>query len=57
MRAPFNSLVIRFYRVPGAPTLYCVLRRADAGFWQWVAGGGGLGDGARGRDQGDLRPA
>ena len=40
MRAPFNSLVIPFYREPGAPTLYCVLRRADAGFWQWVAGGG-----------------
>ncbi len=40
MRAPFNALVIPFYREPGAPTLYCVLLRADAGFWQWVAGGG-----------------
>ncbi|MCY4391737.1 MAG: NUDIX domain-containing protein [Chloroflexi bacterium] len=40
MRAPFNALVIPFYRAPGAPTLYCVLLRADAGFWQWVAGGG-----------------
>ena len=40
MRAPFNALVIPFYRAPGAETLYCVLQRADAGFWQWVAGGG-----------------
>ena len=40
MRAPFNALVIPFYRAPGAQTLYCVLLRADAGFWQWVAGGG-----------------
>jgi len=40
VRAPFNALVIPFYRAPGAPTLYCVLLRADAGFWQWVAGGG-----------------
>lgn len=40
MRAPFNVLVIPFCRAPGAETLYCVLRRADAGFWQWVAGGG-----------------
>lgn len=40
MRAPFNALVIPFYRAPDAETLYCVLQRADAGFWQWVAGGG-----------------
>ena len=40
MRAPFNVLVIPFHRAPGAETLYCVLVRADAGFWQWVAGGG-----------------
>ena len=40
MRAPFNALVIPFYRAPESETLYCVLRRADAGFWQWVAGGG-----------------
>lgn len=40
MRTPFNALVIPFYREPGAPTLYCVLLRTDAGFWQWVAGGG-----------------
>ena len=40
MRAPFNALVIPFYGAPGAETLYCVLQRADAGFWQWVAGGG-----------------
>ena len=40
MRAPFNVLVIPFCRAAGDETLYCVLRRADAGFWQWVAGGG-----------------
>ena len=40
MRAPFNVLVIPSYRAPDAETRYCVLRRADAGFWQWVAGGG-----------------
>ena len=40
MRAPFNVLVIPFYRAAGEETRYCVLRRADAGFWQWVAGGG-----------------
>ena len=34
MRAPFNALVIPFYRAPGAEPLYCVLQRADAGFWQ-----------------------
>lgn len=40
MRAPFNVLVIPFCRAPGSEALYCVLQRADAGFWQWVAGGG-----------------
>ena len=40
MRAPFNVLVIPFHRAAGEDTRYCVLRRADAGFWQWVAGGG-----------------
>lgn len=40
MRAPFNVLVIPFCRASGSETLYCVLQRADAGFWQWVAGGG-----------------
>ena len=40
MRAPFNVLVIPFYRAARSPVLYCALRRADASFWQWVAGGG-----------------
>ena len=39
-RAPFNVLVVPFLRRPSNPTLYCVLRRADEGWWQWVAGGG-----------------
>ena len=40
MRAPFNVLVIPFSRTSSGEALYCVLRRSDAGFWQWVAGGG-----------------
>lgn len=39
-RAPFNVLVIPFLRRPAAEPLFCILRRADAGWWQWVAGGG-----------------
>src|ERR1043165_4887054 len=39
-RAPFQVLVIPFLRAPGEPVLYCPLRRADGGWWQWIAGGG-----------------
>ncbi|HEY5476484.1 MAG TPA: NUDIX pyrophosphatase [Tepidiformaceae bacterium] len=39
-RAPFNVLVIPFLRRKDAAPLFCVLRRADDGWWQWVAGGG-----------------
>ena len=39
-RAPFNVLVVPFLRPADADVLYCVLRRSDAGWWQWVAGGG-----------------
>jgi dATP pyrophosphohydrolase len=38
-RAPFNVLVIPCRRV-GDGFLYALLRRADAGFWQGIAGGG-----------------
>ena len=39
-RAPFNVLVIPFIRSAHGEHQYCVLQRADAGWWQWVAGGG-----------------
>lgn len=39
MRAPFQVLVIPFRRRSGVVE-YAVLRRADAGGWQFVAGGG-----------------
>lgn len=39
MRAPFQILVIPFRRrATGAE--YAILRRSDAGWWQFVAGGG-----------------
>jgi len=40
VRAPFNVLVIPFLRHGDDALLYCVLRRADEGWWQWIAGGG-----------------
>lgn len=39
MRAPFQVLVIPFRRTPEGPQ-FAVLRRSDAGYWQFVAGGG-----------------
>jgi dATP pyrophosphohydrolase len=39
IRAPFNVLIIPFVRQTGG-ALYCVLRRADEGWWQWISGGG-----------------
>lgn len=39
VRAPFNVLVIPFVRQRGG-ALYCVLRRTDEGWWQWISGGG-----------------
>lgn len=39
MRAPFQILVILFRRTPGGPE-FAVLKRSDAGYWQFVAGGG-----------------
>lgn len=39
MRAPFQVLVIPFRRTP-AGLEFAVLRRSDAGLWQFVAGGG-----------------
>ena len=39
MRAPFQILAIP-YRVNEHEIFYCVLKRADCGNWQFIAGGG-----------------
>ena len=39
MREPFQVLVIPYRVIDNAPQ-YCVLRRADCGEWQFIAGGG-----------------
>ena len=39
MRAPFQILVIPFRRT-AAGLEFAVLRRSDADYWQFVAGGG-----------------
>lgn len=39
MRAPFQILVIPFRRTAAGPE-FAVLKRSDAGWWQFVAGGG-----------------
>ena len=38
-RAPFQVLVVPFRPVRHTVE-FCILRRADGGWWQWVAGGG-----------------
>lgn len=38
-RAPYQVLVIPF-RQRGNGTEYALLRRSDADYWQWIAGGG-----------------
>ena len=43
-RSPFNVLVIPFHRSGSGETTYCVLRRSDGGYWQWIAGGGETGE-------------
>jgi dATP pyrophosphohydrolase len=40
MRAPFQVLVFPYRRTPEGGLEYALFRRADAGFWQGVAGGG-----------------
>lgn len=39
MRAPLQILAIPYKIVDGVP-LYCVLRRSDSEYWQFIAGGG-----------------
>lgn len=43
MREPFQVLVIPFVRCADGFE-YCLLRRADADYWQWIAGGGEEGE-------------
>lgn len=43
-RLPYNVLVIPFRTGAESPPLFCALRRSDAGYWQWVAGGGETGE-------------
>ncbi|MGB2896711.1 MAG: NUDIX pyrophosphatase [Anaerolineales bacterium] len=43
MRAPFQILVIPFRRTESAPK-FAVLKRSDADYWQFVAGGGEEGE-------------
>lgn len=39
MRAPMQVLIIP-YKIENDIPLFCVFRRADAGWWQFIAGGG-----------------
>ena len=39
MRAPLQILAIP-YRIADGKPLYCVLRRSDSEYWQFIAGGG-----------------
>ena len=39
-RAPFNVLVFPYRRADDDEFEYALLRRADAGFWQGISGGG-----------------
>ncbi|MHB1152402.1 MAG: NUDIX hydrolase [Eubacteriales bacterium] len=39
MRAPFQILAVP-YKINNGTPLYCVMRRSDAEYWQFIAGGG-----------------
>ena len=39
-RAPFQVLVLPFCHIQGRQLEYAVFRRRDAGYWQFIAGGG-----------------
>ena len=39
-RAPFEVLVYPYRGLPDGRFVYALFRRADAGFWQGIAGGG-----------------
>ena len=40
LRAPFQVLVLPYRRLPDGAYAFAVFRRADAGVWQGLAGGG-----------------
>ena len=39
-RAPFQVLVIPFFLTSSGNVEYAILKRSDAGYWQFIAGGG-----------------
>ena len=43
MREPYQILSIPYRIVDGIP-MFCVFRRADSGYWQFIAGGGENGE-------------
>ena len=43
MREPYQILSIPYRVVDGKP-LFCILRRADSSYWQFIAGGGENGE-------------
>lgn len=43
MREPYQILSIPYCVVDGKP-LFCILRRADSSYWQFIAGGGENGE-------------
>ncbi len=43
MREPYQILSIP-YRIVGDTTLFCIFRRADSSYWQFIAGGGENGE-------------
>ncbi|MBE6781058.1 MAG: hypothetical protein E7545_08790 [Ruminococcaceae bacterium] len=43
MREPYQILSIPYRIVDGTP-LYCIFRRADSKYWQFIAGGGENGE-------------
>ncbi|MFH1688214.1 MAG: NUDIX domain-containing protein [bacterium] len=40
MRAPFQVMVLPYKRQPGGQPEYCILKRRDAGYWEFMTGGG-----------------
>ena len=43
MREPYQILSIPYRVVDGKP-LFCIFRRADSSYWQFIAGGGENGE-------------
>ncbi len=43
MREPYQILSIPYRIVDGTP-LFCIFRRADSSYWQFIAGGGENGE-------------